>query len=107
MNIAYAGVTFNVSYRAASRGSWNEPPESAEIEIHDWHVSDWDELAICHGAKGLSPIIRRSLNEIVDAIIDREYDGMLDQAEQEVRDSYDFEPDFEPPEWDDIMGELD
>lgn len=93
MKIERAGITFDVTYRGGSRGSWNEPPEGAEIEINDWHVSDWDELAACYGAEAGK--VFASVQEIADHIMERDYSEMLEDAEQDARD------DFEPPEPDD------
>lgn len=90
-----AGITFDVTYRGGSRGSWNEPSEGAEIEINDWHVSDWDELAACYGAKAGK--VFASVQEIAHYIMERNYSEMLDVAEQDARD------DFDPP--DDDNGE--
>lgn len=97
MEIERAGITFDVTYRGGSRGSWNEPPEGAEIEINDWHVSDWDELAACYGAEsGKSPFA--SVREIADHIMEREYDGMLSDAEQQAADDFDPPDDFDEPD---------
>src|SRR5688572_13796778 len=90
MEIERAGITFDITYRGGSRGSWNAPPEGAEIEITDWHVSDWDELAACYGAEAGK--VFASVQEIADHIMERDYNEMLDDAEQDARD------DFDPPD---------
>lgn len=84
MEIERAGITFDVTYRGATRGGFYEPPESAEIEVADWHVSDWEELAACYGAG--SGHIFGSVQEIADHIMERDYASMLDEAEDYVRD---------------------
>lgn len=95
MEIERAGITFDVSYRGATRGGAYEPPEGAEIEISDWHVSDWDELAACYGTgSGSRPF--GSVQEIADHIMERDYSEMLNDAEQQIAD------DFDPPDADDF-----
>lgn len=90
--IKRAGITFDVKYYGGSHGGPTEQPYGPEIEVQDWRVYDWDELAEMHGAKGDRPIIRASLDEIVEEIANLQMDSMFDDIEAE-RDS-----DFDPPD---------
>jgi len=99
MKLNRAGISFDVSYRAGYRGSWNNPPEESELTVLDWSVADWDFLAYCHGIKGEKPIIRGSLNEIVDAIIEHEYDNMLDEVEEDIREDFHLPDDYDSDSW--------
>ena len=91
MQIERAGITFNVQYFGASRGGRYEPPENPSIEVHDWDVSDWDELAACFGT-GSGQRVFSSVDEIAEEIVDKEYSNLLDSAEADARD--DFDPDY-------------
>jgi len=96
MEIERAGITFDVSYRGATRGGPYEPPEGAEIEVNDWHVSDWDELAACFGAEAGK--VFGSVQEIADHIMERDYSDMLDDAEAQIADDFDPPDDFDEPD---------
>jgi hypothetical protein len=101
MEINRAGIDFDVTYRPGSHGSWNEPPEPEEIEVTGWTVRDWDELAEMYGAKGETPMFRANLFALVDAIADRHYDSMVDDAGDEYRSDF-KEPD--EPDFDDYQS---
>ena len=101
MEINRAGIDFDVRYYRGSPGSFHEPPEAADIEIQGWRVSDWDELAEMYGAKGEMPMFRANLPALVDAIAERHYDSMLDDAEDDYRSDF-REPD--EPDFDDYQS---
>lgn len=95
MNIERAGITFDIHYSPATRGGRFEQPDPADIEIHDWFISSWDDLADMHGAKGDRPIIRGSVAEMVEAIIDREYSSLVEDAESAYYSDFDVPDDGE------------
>ena len=95
MELEYAGVTFDVGYRGGSAGGPYEAPYGAETEVEGAKVSDWDELAACHGLKSGDYIPCVSLADLIDKIADRNADKMVDDAEEQMRD------DFDPPDDDD------
>ena len=92
MELEYAGVTFDVDYHGGSRGGMTEAPYGAEAETTGAHVSDWEELAACHGLKSGDYIPCVSLADLIDKIADRNADRMVDDAEEHMRD------DFDPPD---------
>jgi hypothetical protein len=87
MRIERAGITFEISFRPAVRGTWNDPPESAEIEVREWNVSDWDALVeyvrTCGRGNGR---VFQNVQTIVDDIMDNNYGDMLHEAEDYASD---------------------
>ncbi len=95
MELEYAGVTFDVMYQGGSRGSATEAPYGPSAESGDGYVSDWDELAACHGLKSGDYIPCVSLDDLMNKISERNYDRMIEDCEEARRD------DFDPPDDDD------
>lgn len=99
MRLEYSGVEFDCSYHGGSAGGPCEAPYGAEVETTGAHVSDWDELAACHGLKSGDYIPCVSLADLIDKIAERNADRMIEDAEQEMADDFD-PPDDDDSDWD-------
>lgn len=93
MEIERNGITFDVTYFGARRGTRDNPPEHAEIEISGWHVSDWDELADYFGT-GSGGRAFSSVDDIAEWIMDCDYNYLLERAEGIALDEFD-EPEYD------------
>ncbi len=99
MRLEYVGVEFDCSYSGGSAGGACEAPYGAEDETTGARVSDWDELAACHGLKSGDYIPCVSLADLIDKIADKNADRMVDDAEEQMRDDFD-PPDDDDSDWD-------
>lgn len=98
MKIERAGITFEVTYIGGTRGNRETPPEDPYTEVGSSFVSDWDELAACHGINSGAFLSGVTLDDIIEKVAEREIDSITKEIEQSARD------DFDPPDdsdWDD------
>lgn len=103
--IEHQGILIEAHVTGGSPGRYSGPPESCypaespDVEIEGTSVSDWDEFAAWHGAKGERPIFAPTLESLIERIIDRDIDKIVDDFLDTAAND---EPDFdEPDDYDD------
>jgi len=110
MQIEHKGMLVEVSIGGYEPATREYPGCPAMVEQTDVRVSDWDEFAAWWGAENKVAPTSESIEKRLERLSEAEWPAIEEAAwklaEQEAKD-WDGDPDdFEPPEWDDIMGDL-
>ena len=109
--IEHKGMLIEVSVSGGEAATREYPGSPPEVEQTSVRVSDWDEFAAWWGAENKVAPTSETIEQRLERLSEAEWpaieEAAFKAAEKEAKEWDGDIDDFEPAEWDDIMGELD